>query len=633
MTRRAVRALLNVARRRGRQTCGGLLGVVAACLPRCELRAQGNRPPEPPSGPSWLERLTHLKSSDAAPDTVPTDTTARTGRRVSVPCLGQRIDDVVVVTQPPYTSGLLAQVAFVGRTVRALHATTRTDVVRRFLLLHPGDRCSDALRRESERILRAQPFLVDARITTFPNEDGGVTLEVETRDEFSAIVQMAARTSAPVVTNVRLGEANLAGAAIYTSVQWYDGGPGYRDGFAARIIDHQFLGRPWRLTLEGRRRDVGGEWRTDLTHPFYTDFQRVAWRVLGGGTEDHLELMRPRDQDANALFYHRGYGSIGGVARIGPPGRLALIGGSMSTEHTWTEDRVAVLSDTGEIVDRGQPLGFRPSGRYPEQRAVRANVILGFRRVTFLRATGFDALTGGQDVRRGFQIGTVAGRGFSWLGSDENDLFLSADIYGGLGTARSFGAMELQGEGRNANDIDRWNGIVTSGRAAYYLVPNDRLRTVASLEYAGTWRPLVPMQLALGALDGGVRGFRTADAVGARRVVSRLEERWVLGTPFGLGDIGLAGFVDAGRTYAGRAPYGTTTPVQASVGLGVLGAFPPRSRRVWRVDLALPVTHTPGSRFQVLFSNRDLTQLFWREPRDVQMGREQAVPASVFNWP
>jgi hypothetical protein len=45
------------------------------------------------------------------------------------------------------------------------------------------------------------------------------------------------------------------------------------------------------------------------------------------------------------------------------------------------------------------------------------------------------------------------------------------------------------------------------------------------------------------------------------------------------------------------------------------------------------VTHTPGAKFQILLSNKDLTRVFWREPRDIEKAREQAVPPSVFNWP
>jgi hypothetical protein len=88
-----------------------------------------------------------------------------------------------------------------------------------------------------------------------------------------------------------------------------------------------------------------------------------------------------------------------------------------------------------------------------------------------------------------------------------------------------------------------------------------------------------------------------------------------------------------GRVWSGDAPYGLTTPVQGSVGIGLLGAFPARSRRLWRVDVAYPITKLPGAGLQVLLSNRDLTRVFFREPRDVQRVRERAVPASIFAWP
>ena len=51
------------------------------------------------------------------------------------------------------------------------------------------------------------------------------------------------------------------------------------------------------------------------------------------------------------------------------------------------------------------------------------------------------------------------------------------------------------------------------------------------------------------------------------------------------------------------------------------------------MDVAYPVTKLPGSQLQVLVSNRDLTRLFFREPRDIQRVRERAVPASIFAWP
>lgn len=76
------------------------------------------------------------------------------------------------------------------------------------------------------------------------------------------------------------------------------------------------------------------------------------------------------------------------------------------------------------------------------------------------------------------------------------------------------------------------------------------------------------------------------------------------------------------------------SPVRAAVGVGALGAFPRNSRRLWRVDVARPLTQVPGGpKVQFILENRDLTRFFWREPRDVELGRERAAPVSVFNWP
>jgi hypothetical protein len=298
-----------------------------------------------------------------------------------------------------------------------------------------------------------------------------------------------------------------------------------------------------------------------------------------------------------------------------------------------TTDRVVILGDSGIVEDDGPPLGFRPSERYPGQDVVRLSLLWGVRNLRFVPVAGFESLTGVQDVRRGFQLSTVFGRGAAFLGSEDDDYYVSADLYMGAGTPRVFSAMELQAEGRRESRREQWNGVVTSGRWAGYLVPNDRLRFVADVEYAGVWRARVPMQLELGAREGGVRGFNRADLAGGRRGVARLETRWVLGRPFNLGDLGVATFGDVGRIWAGDAPYGVTTPVRASAGIGLLGAFPARSRRLWRVDVARALTPERGAGWQVIFSNRDLTRQFWREPRDVQEGRERAVPSSVFTFP
>lgn len=609
----------------------GLAGAVALGLaPRAAVGQEPQLPARPPNPD--VRPTTPTPTPPTAADSL---AARRDGEPAPVACRGQPVSDVVILSQPPLGNSLLGRFKWAQRRATSLHATTRDGVIRRFLLLNPGDGCDELRRSESERILRAQPFLVDARVRAYDDGRGGVRLEVETRDEFSLVLSGAAFTGGgrSAVSAVRLGEANLLGQGVYAVGQWNDHGRGYPDGYTLRLTDYQLFGRPYQLAALAERRFVGHQWAVDASHPFYTDLQRFAWRAAGGDAREALEPFRP-DPDRNALTYVRSYANFGGLLRLGVPGRLSLFGASLSYEAARTEAGVRVLSDSGPVPDAGTPLGFAPDARYAPQRVARVNALWGVRAVNFLRVSGFDALTGVQDVRRGFQTGVLLGRSVQLLGTRDDDYFVSADAYGGFGGQRAFVGAELHGEARHDNRLDAWRGFVSGGRAAWYVVPNDRWRFVTSAQYSGAWRARVPMQLALGERDGGLRGYGGAREGGSGRLVTRVESRYVLGRVGNVGEAGLAAFVDAGKLWAGDAPYGVTTPVRAAAGLGALGAFPPGSRRLWRVDVARPFTRVPGApAVQVLFENRDLTRLFWREPRDLQLGRERALPESIFNWP
>ncbi|HJP58539.1 MAG TPA: hypothetical protein VJ865_01015, partial [Gemmatimonadaceae bacterium] len=97
--------------------------------------------------------------------------------------------------------------------------------------------------------------------------------------------------------------------------------------------------------------------------------------------------------------------------------------------------------------------------------------------------------------------------------------------------------------------------------------------------------------------------------------------------------VAVAGWVDAGKIWAGDSPFGVTTPVSGSVGVSLLAASPPQSRRTARMDIAFPVRGPHGHGWEVRFLVNDFTRVFRVEPRDVFYNRERSVPSSVFNWP
>ncbi|MEX2178623.1 MAG: hypothetical protein WD801_07940 [Gemmatimonadaceae bacterium] len=550
------------------------------------------------------------------------------GARGLVPCRGQRIDSVIVDAQAPTVAGL-SRVPVLGNVVRETHVVTREDVVRGYLLLRVGDRCTELRRAESERILRAQPYLADASIEVLSNNRGGVVLDVRTIDEASLILSGAIGTVGPNVRAARIGSSNLAGRGIATSIAWR-----YRQYFddvmQIRIADHQFAGKPYVLAVSLLRDPLGRDDRAELMLPFRTDVQRFAWRGVVGESRGHA-LFAARDSGRLALGYGREYAELGGMVRVGPPGKLTLFGLSFTNERAFPDTAAARVTDVGLFSDTASAFG----GRFMETRAARVNALLGLRGLRYMRTRAIDALRGTQDVPLGLQFGALVGRGVPALGAVSNDLFVASDLYLGYGSPGRIVRLQFQGEGRRQRGSGEWDGLVGTGRLARHSRVTDRRTRSVTVEWSGTSRVLMPHALSLGVPEGGVRGFREEESsVGGRRAVARIEERVFLGTPFDFGDFGFSVFSDAGRLWPGDVPYGDVTQIRVSAGASVLLAIPMRSTRTWRLEFAVPLNKLPGmSPWELRLSHRDLTTFFWREPVDVDAARARAVPASIYNWP
>jgi len=161
----------------------------------------------------------------------------------------------------------------------------------------------------------------------------------------------------------------------------------------------------------------------------------------------------------------------------------------------------------------------------------------------------------------------------------------------------------------------------------------EKIASVDDVKWSGGWKQRIPFQLTFGDRDGGMRGFRSADVGGARRVVGHVEDRYLVGRYKDFATFAVAPFFEAGKLWAGDSPFGVTTPLYASTGLSLLAASPPQSRRTFRADFALPVRGPRGHGWEARLTVLDWTRTFRVEPRDIFNNRERSIPSSVFNWP
>jgi hypothetical protein len=196
----------------------------------------------------------------------------------------------------------------------------------------------------------------------------------------------------------------------------------------------------------------------------------------------------------------------------------------------------------------------------------------------------------------------------------------------------SYLAVDVAGEARR-DPAGNWDGMLADGRAALYMKPFNRQTVITDLKWSAGWKQRIPFQLTFSDRDGGLRGFRSADVGGAKRVIGHIEDRYLIGRYKDFATVAAAPFFEAGKLWAGDSPFGVNTPLYASTGISFLAASPPQSRRTFRADIALPVKGPRGHGVEVRLTVTDWTRIFRIEPRDIARNRERSIPSSAFNWP
>ena len=347
-------------------------------------------------------------------------------------CDGQIVSAIAIVAREPSFIRVPRTLRPIARGVGLHHTTTKQDVIDRFLLLSVGQPCTERLRAESERILRFQPFLADATVRAVPDAAGGVRIEVETIDEIPTVFALRFHDGEPAA--LRIGNGNVGGRGILLALRG-ERGFAYRNGVGVQLVAHQAFGRPYTLALVADRTPLGSTVSIALGHAFITDLQRTAWHLGFRDVRNYTSFVRP-DGQAIALGARRRFADIGGVVRIGVHGRSAFLGALVTEERMAPAAQAVIVTDSGLVADTSAPL----AGPFVSIHNTRFNAVVGMRSVAFFAVRGFDALTGTQDVAKGVQFGAVAGRSVPWFGAGDNDMFLAADLYAGLGSATSFAA-------------------------------------------------------------------------------------------------------------------------------------------------------------------------------------------------
>lgn len=543
-------------------------------------------------------------------------------------CSGQIIKTISISPGRPPFAGSASKWRAFAHALGLHHATTRSDVIRTYLLFKEGDACNDARVSESMRVLRDLPFIANATAGIVPDSSGGVDVNIQTTDEVPVLVAGGLRGGVP--SALTLGNADVGGLGLRVVAGGeYD--KLYRSSAHVEVQDAAPFDEPVTARVYAARDRFGGHVDIDLSHLFLSNFQRGAWHASFRNGDDYPLILRPFGDD-EAVEVHEQQWSVSTLIRSTIKGTVLLAGPVALGTRLRPTSRGLIVSDSGALVAGDTAL----LNRFTSLESVRAGGMLGARHVDFTPRAGLDALFAPQDVMTGWQVGGIAAPGR--VAGGNGDLLVATSLYGGMAPGRTVMLGDVEAEARRDFALGKWQSTIANARGEAYFTPSSRVTFDVIDNFSVLGHARLPLQLSLGDAVGGVRGFYGSNIVGARRNVVRSELRVATPKAVHNADLGVALFADAGTMWAGDVPFGMNASRQA-VGFSIVAAYPTRTKHLYRLDFAFPlqrdVTGHNGNapRIEIRFTSGDPTANLTQEPYDVTQARLAPVPSSLFAWP
>ena len=460
------------------------------------------------------------------------------------------------------------------RVANRAHATTRPQVIEQQLLFGVGDQFTAQRLEESERILRRNRYIQEAKIVTTPNANGTVDVKVLTTDTWTLIPKLSLSHSGGTTrTGIGVKEMNLLGSgigleALYTSDV-------DRDSKVLKVVDKN-IGDSWYSIKTIIEKNSDGYTRLlDLGKPFYS---------MDSANAHGISFF---DNERIESIYDRG--KIAAQYGQRTKKQELLLGWSTGLHNGWTRRYTAGLGyDDNQFTKVAND--DLPSTLVPENRTL----VYPFFGIELLQdkydvTTNFNQVSRVEDRFLGTALKARLGIAGEGLGSDR-DAFL-VDV----SALTSFSKSKKSTVFLSSNFSTRFE----SGRAANTMLSMDakyyRRQSEKRLLYtrlSGTYGDNLDLDqpMYLGG-DNGLRGYPLRFQSGDKRALFTLEQRFFTDWyPFRLFHVGAAVFFDAGRTW-GEGPLGTGSDgLLRDIGAGLrLGNARSGIGRMIHIDVAYPL--------------------------------------------
>lgn len=498
---------------------------------------------------------------------------------------------------------------WIYRRANAAKIATRQAVVRHELLLREGDLFRPFLLSESERRLRALPFLREVAIT--PQRRGNVVdLVIRVKDTWSLIPKLAVVSGGGAnKRSIGIADSNVLGYGNLLQLSYLqDEG---RDELNARWDQRGILGRPEHIYGEFLERSDGFYGAARIVEPFRSVLQESSWetgsenfdlagRLFKHGSAEYV--FHRRHSDADLLYF---VGKPRGAARderleeSAPPAALRVGGGYRYSQDIFRQadeddyvalalDREAVSNDSALLPDDRIFSGPVLALRYMEDRYITRNYIDRFE-----RSEDFNL---GNDLRAELQwAGTPFGSSRDTLLAESSAgsgflLSESAFIRGAVG-----GGTRVTGDGTENSalwaELRHFKTFEPSFWGRLYL-GRHTIASSATIDTAGDLDRDV--EYTLGAITG-LRGYSDRSFTGNNRTVLSVEDRIHLWEDIAqFASVAAVFFGDLGASENSALLASWRNRLYSDVGTGLRIGFPRfAGAGLIKMDLAFPLRDGP----------------------------------------
>lgn len=470
-----------------------------------------------------------------------------------------------------------------------LHIETRDAVLLNQIVVKSGDKYRRRLLDESERILRSNEYLYDAKIVPIYYENGVVDISVATRDTWTLSVGVSAsRNGGENKTGFEIDERNLLGLGVKLSLKTLKTVD--RDSVLLDFYDAQLWDSRVSMALEVADSSDGNTQALIFDRPFY--FLDAKW-AAGVSYLDDKRIDSLYDLGEKATEYQH------------EQQRYRVYGGwSGGLERSWVKRwRVGLVYDKNEFAgtdDEPVPLVM------PESR----KLVYPFISFEMLQdkyeiAENHDQIDRTEDFYLGVRYAAELGYSSEDLGSDRRAIIYSTSISSGFGSPTDkmlLASASLSGRWESGSNVNS----VLGADLRYYHQQSEKSLFFTSLSAAVSRDLDIDNEIQLGG-ENGLRGYPLRYQSGTASALLTLEQRYFTEWyPFRMVRVGGAIFVDVGRVWGVGPLGGENRGALVDVGFGLrLGSTRSARGKVYHIDIAFPINADPSiDSVQILLSGK-----------------------------